>query len=148
MKKLNLLLILFLSACSGSDDIEDVKAENKEEYTKEIYLIETANDIRKIRSLQDKLIVHLAKEEEPVNVAITFMDMSIAASDQSYKLPGTESIEFDLIKEDLQEVQSFVDEKYKVFSVQKELDRLALNEAITKLESLIDKLESDFKLVK
>ena len=74
--------------------------------------------------------------------------MSIPASDQSYKLPGTESMEFDLIKEDLEGVQTFVEEKYKVFSEQKELDRLALNEAITKLESLIDKLESDFKSVK
>ena len=148
MKKLILLLILFLSACSSNGDIEDVKAENEVEYTKEIYLIETANDIREIRSLHDKLIVHLAKEEEPVNVAITFMDMSIAASDRSYKLPGTESMEFDLIKVDLQVIQSFVEEKYKIFSEQKELDRLALNEAITKLESLIDKLESDFKSVK
>jgi len=148
LKKLILLLVLFLSACSGNDDIEDVKAENEVEYTKQIYLIETANDIRGIRSSYDKLNVQLAEEEEPVNVAITLMDISISASDRSYKLPGTESIEFDLIKEDLKSVQSFVDEKYKVLSEQKELDKLVLNETITKLKSLIDKLETDFESVK
>ena len=146
-----LLIILLVSACGVYDEEnkkEVVSEVNEVEYTKEFYLIETANDVREIRSLHDKLIVHLAKDEEPVNVAITFMDMSITASDQSYKLPGTESMEFDLIKDDLKGVQSFVDEKYKVFSEQKELDRLALNEAITKLESLIDKLETDFESVK
>ena len=148
MKKFILLLVLFLSACSGSDDIEDVKAENEVEYTKEIYLIETANDIREIRSLHDKFIVQLAEEEKPVNVAITLMDMSIAASDKSYKLLGTESMELDLIKENLQEIQSYVDEKYKAFSEQKELDRLALNESITKLSGLINKLETNFESLK
>ena len=146
-----LLIILLVSACGVYDEEnkkEVVSEVNEVEYTKEFYLIETANDVREIRSLHDKLIVHLAKDEEPVNVAITFMDMSITASDQSYKLPGTESMEFDLIKDDLKGVQTFVDEKYKDFSEQKELDRLALNEAITKLESLIDKLESDFESLK
>ncbi|WP_277585825.1 hypothetical protein [Psychrobacillus antarcticus] len=148
MKKLILLLVLFLSACSGSDDIEVVKVENEVDYTRDIYLIETANDVSEIRSLHDKLLVHLAEEEEPVNVAIKLMDMSIAASDNSYKIIGTGSIEFDLIKADLKAIQSYVDEKYKLFSEQKELDRLALNETITKLSSLIDKLETNFESVK
>lgn len=147
MKKLILILVLFLSACSGNENIEDVKVENEVEYTKETYLAETANDIRDIRSLHDELVVHLTNEEEPVNVAITLMDMSIAASDQSYKLAGTESMEFDYIKVDLQAIQSYVDESYKLFSEQRELGRLLLNETITKLSALIDKLETDFKSV-
>jgi len=148
MKKYILLLIIaLLAGCSNNND-EKAKAENEVEYTKENYLVKTANDIREIRTAHDELIEYLVDEEEPVKVSITLMDISIAASDQSYKLPGTESMEFDLIKKDLQGVQSFVDEKYKVFSEQKELDKLALNETITKLSTLIEKLETDFESIK
>lgn len=152
MKKLRLITLILIclstAACGVYD--EEMKADtepalNEVEYTKEIYLIETANDVRAIRSLHDKLIVHLAEETDPLDVFVTLMEMSIEATDQSYQLPATDSLSFSLIRDDLQEIQSYVDEKRTVFADQKELDRLSLNQTITHLDSLIDKLESDFQ---
>ncbi|WP_419962200.1 hypothetical protein [Psychrobacillus sp. BM2] len=147
MKKLIFILVLFLAACGNNN--EDVQTDDIDEveYTREVYLIETANAIREIHSQHDKLIKQLAEKSSPTEVSITFMDMSILATDQSYQLPGTESLEFDLIKKDLNEIQSYVDGKYKVFSEQKELDGLNLNLSITELEKLINTLENDFKSV-
>lgn len=145
-----LLMFIFLSACGVYDEEnkkEVVSEVNQTEYTKESYLVETSNDVREIRSLHDKLIVKLAEGNNPSEVSLILLDMSISATDQSYKLPGTESFEFDTIKNDLKEIQLYVDEKYNTFSEQKELDRISLNLTITQLGNLIQKLEDDFKSV-
>lgn len=154
MNKITLSLLifasLFVTACGNNENKTKVNSEvyeNEEVYTKDTYLIETASDVREIRSLQEKLKNQLAEENEPFIIISTLMDMSIASTDRSYKLTGTESVEFDTIAQDLKTIQAYVDEQYEFFSDQKELDKLKLNETITHLEGIIGKLETDFDSV-